>query len=177
MAITQKELIKYQKKLSVLSFDSKNSKIVCNYSNKFIDFDELKKVRRTDKLPLSPDMLFIHHESSEIWFVEFKSSTRENLNKNNQKFKIKRKILDGLIIFYEIFQNYYEFKKYYFVIYDRQESYEDQILNGLSEKNIEFDLEEIEGKILDKVFTDSCESFIKKWNERFNIKFIKEENE
>ena len=87
MAITQKELDKFFKKLSELSLDTKNSNIVCNYSNKFIDFDELKKIRKTDKLPLSPDMIFIHHESKEIWFVEFKSSTRENLQ--NKKFRIR----------------------------------------------------------------------------------------
>ena len=174
MAITQKELDKFFKKLSELSLDTKNSNIVCNYSNKFIDFDELKKIRKTDKLPLSPDMIFIHHESKEIWFVEFKSSTRENLQ--NKKFRIKRKILDGLIIFYEIFQDYYEFKKYYFVVYNTEESYEDKVLNGFSEKDIEFDLEEIEGKFLEQVFTDSSKSFIKKWKERFNIEFLKEEN-
>ncbi len=174
MAITQQELDKYLKKLSELSFDTKNSKIVCNYSNKFIDFDELKKIRKTHKLPLSPDMIFIHKESKEIWFVEFKSSTRANLQ--NKKFRIKRKILDGLIIFYEIFQDYYEFKKYYFVVYNTEESYEDKVLSGFSEKNIEFDLEEIEGKFLDKVFTDSSKNFIEKWNERFDIEFIKEKN-
>jgi hypothetical protein len=174
MAIAQQELNKYLKKLSELSLDTKNSKIVCNYSNKFLDFDKLKKVRKTHKLPLSPDMLFIHHESQEVWFVEFKSSTRENLK--HKKFEIKRKILDGLIIFYEIFQKYYEFKKYYFVVYDTQESYEDKVLNGFSEKGIEFDLEEIEGKFLDKVFTNSSENFIEKWQERFGIEFIKEKN-
>ena len=174
MAITQEELNRYQKKLSELSFDTDNSKIVCNYSNRFIDFDDLKKIRKTNKLPLSPDMVFINEECQEIWFVEFKSSTKENLQ--NKKFRIKRKILDGLIIFYEIFQNYYKFKKYYFVVYNTEKSYEEQVLSDFSEKNIEFDLEEIEGKFLEKVFTDSCDSFIEKWSERFNIEFIKEKN-
>ncbi len=50
------------------------------------------------------------------------------------------------------------------------------VLNAFSEKNIEFDLEELEGKFLDKVFTDSCESFIRKWDERFSINFTKENN-
>ena len=172
MAISQQELVEYQKKLSQLSFDTDNSKIVCNYSNEFIDFDELKKIRRTHKLPQSPDMLFINEEKKEIWFVEFKSSSKQSIN----KFKIKRKILDGLIMFYEIFQNYYKFKKYYFVVYNTEESYEDKVLSGFSEKNIEFDLEEVEGKFLDKVFTDSSENFIKKWNEKFDIEFLKEEN-
>ena len=173
MAISQQELVEYQKKLSQLSFDDKNNKIVCNYSNKFIDFDELKKIRKTHKLPLSPDMLFINEEIKEIWFVEFKSSSKQSIN----KFKIKRKILDGLIIFYEIFQNYYKFKKYYFVVYDTKETYEEQVLSGFSQKGIEFDLEEIEGKFLDKVFTDSSENFIRKWSNRFNIEFIKDKNE
>jgi len=172
MAITQQKLNKYYKKLSELSFDTDNSEIVCNYSNKFIDFDELKKIRGTHSLPQSPDMIFVNEEKKEIWFVEFKSSTKDNLQ--NKKFKIKRKILDGLIIFYEIFQNYYEFKKYYFVVYNTEESYEEKVLNGFAQKEIEFDLEEIENKFLDKVFTDSSESFIEKWTDRFNIEFTKE---
>ncbi len=171
MAITQIELNMYQKKLSELSLDSENNQIVCNYSNEFIDFDELKKIRKTRKLPLSPDLLYIDEDSQEIWFVEFKSSTKKNLE--NKRFEIKRKILDGLIVFYEIFQNYYKYKKYYFVVYDTEESYNEMVVNALSEKNIEFGLEEIEGKFLDKVFTDNCEKFITEWEKRFNIKFYK----
>jgi len=174
MAISEEQLNKYKKRLSKLSFDTYNSKIVCSYSNEFIDLDELKKIRRTKKLPLSPDMIYIDDDKQEVWFVEFKSSTRDNLQ--NKRFEIKRKILDGLIIFYEIFQNYYEFKKYYFVVYNIEESYEDKVLSGISEKSIEFGLEEIEGKFLNKVFTDSCESFIDKFSERFKINFKKEKN-
>ena len=84
MAITQEKLNSYYKKLSELSFDTDNSKIVCNYSNKFIDFDELKKIRKTHSLPQSPDMIFINKEKKEIWFVvdrEIPSITRGTVHR------------------------------------------------------------------------------------------------
>ncbi len=177
MAITPEALRDYQAKLSQLSFDCTNQRKVCPYRNQFIDFDKLKEIRNSSKLPLSPDMLFIAKEQKEIWFVEFKSSTKENLERGREKYKIKRKILDGLILFYEIFQNYYDFQKYYFVVYNREESYEDQVLVEVSERDIAFDLEELQGKFLDGVITDSCESFINHWRDRFQINFERDFSE
>ena len=173
MEISKVDITKYIKSLKDISFDDKNSITVCNYSNKFIDFDELKKIKSYKKLPLSSDMIYINDNFKEIWFVEFKSSKKESLYKS--RFKLKRKLLDSLIIFYEIFQSYYDYKKFFFLIYNREESYEDILLNDLSNKDIEFGLEEFEGMFIEKVFTDSCENFIKYWSDRFNIKFSNQE--
>ncbi len=166
-----KKIEKYFDSLELLSFDDSNKTVVCKYKNKFINFDDLKKERRSKKLPLSPDMLYIDDAIKEVWFVEFKSSTKENLE--NKKYLLKRKLLDGLIIFYEIFQNYYEYKKYYFVVYNEFDNKEDELLEILSNKNIDFGLEELEGKIVDGVFTDNCKTFVKIWQDRFKIDFTK----
>ncbi len=166
------KLDEFKKTLKELSFDIKNNKYICNCKNIFIDFDRLKKVRKTPKEPYSPDMLFIDDESKEIWFVEFKSSTLESLRK--ERFKIKRKILDGLIIFYEIFKSYFEYKKFYFVVYNKPSNFdsEDELVDLLSEeKTIEFDLEELKGKFLEDVFTENCETFKQIFSDKFNIEF------
>jgi len=138
------DLERYFKPLKEISFDNKNKIIVCNCENRFIDFDKLKKVRPSKKEPSSPDMLFINKDKREIWFVEFKSSSYESLRK--ERFKLKRKILDGLIVFYEIFKDFYEYKKFYLVVYNKPNNYdsEDELVDFLSEERvIEFDLEEL----------------------------------
>ena len=161
----------YRRPLHTLSEDTDNHEIVCNRRNRFVDFDRLKKVRKTKKLPYSPDMLFIHAKKKEVWFVEFKSSAKTSLE-GKKKYELKRKALDGLIIFYEVFKGFYDFKKYYFVVYDKSQSYEEEVVNALSEKDVEFGLEELEGKFYEKVFTDSCETFVSEWNRRFGKIFI-----
>ena len=116
-------------------------------------------------------MLFIHAKKKEVWFVEFKSSAKTSLE-GKKKYELKRKALDGLIIFYEVFKGFYDFKKYYFVVYDKSQSYEEEVVNALSDKDVEFGLEELEGKFYEKVFTDSCETFVSEWNRRFGKIFI-----
>jgi hypothetical protein len=66
-----------KKSLSKLSFDDTNNKIVCNYQNEFIDLDTTKGILKKQQTPKTPDMLYINDEQKELWFVEFKSSTRD----------------------------------------------------------------------------------------------------
>ncbi len=165
-----KSSIKYIKKLKEISKDEDNNIIVCNCENFFLNFDELKNVKKYKQYPSSPDMLFINNDKKEIWFIEFKSSGFRNLKK--ERFKIKRKILDGLIVFYEIYQNYFDYKKFYFVVYNKANSYENEVVNSIGEeKTIEFGLEELIRKFLEDVFTENCEVFKEKFKERFGIKF------
>jgi hypothetical protein len=101
-------------KLSKLS-DGENG-IVCNYKNKFINFDILKGELNYKQSPATPDMLYINKRKKEIWFVEFKSNKKENLKK--LKFDIRKKLLEGIIVFYEIFKDRFcEYKKNYLVVH------------------------------------------------------------
>jgi len=164
------ESINYIEKLKNISKDDDNNKIICNCENSFINFDKLKNKKKYKNPPSSPDMLFISISKKEIWFIEFKSSSKINLE--NKKHKIKRKILDGLIVFYEIYRNYFDFKKYYFVVYNKYSSYEDEVIEELSEnRTIEFELEELKGKFLEDVFTENCEEFKNIFSQKFNIEF------
>ncbi len=169
-AIAWVTLEKYLKPLHELSLDDTRNIKVCDKENQFLDFDGVKEtcVREgMENLPKSPDMLFICNHEKEIWFVEFKSSSFKSLNR--KKINLERKILNGLISFYEIFQKYYDFKKYYFVVYPKERSFEDQLLFDLSEteRNVEFGLEKLKGKLLHDVFTDHCEAFRKHFLYRF----------
>ena len=80
-----------ERPLREISLDRKNRKVVCEYGNKFIDFDLSKGKLRKQEVPETSDMLYIDKDRKELWFVEFKSSSEKNLDK--EKFKLKRKLL------------------------------------------------------------------------------------
>jgi hypothetical protein len=86
------------------------------FMKKFIDFDKLKNLLHYSKPPYSSDMIYFDRKNKIVWFVEFKSN---NLNSLKQKkFEIRRKLLDGLIIFYELFgEKYCNYKKVFIVVY------------------------------------------------------------
>ena len=159
--------LEHIRKLKNISKDKENNIIVCNCENYFIDFDKFKKIKKYRKPPSSPDMLFIYREKKEIWFIEFKSSNEENIRK--KQIQIKRKILEGLIIFYEILKNYFDFKKYYFIVYNKHSSFNEEVIDNIVNKPIEFSLEELKGKFLEDVITGNCETFIKFFKEKFKI--------
>ena len=167
-----------KKQLRELSFDNANRIIVCDYKNEFIDFDTSKGALQREQTPNTPDMLYIDDEKKEIWFVEFKSSSKNSLDR--EKFKLKRKILSGLILFYELFCQdsckYKDYDKYYFVVYNKPQemSYEDELLSIFDEnsyRSIEFDLEELKPKFLKEVFTENCNALRELFLRRFGINF------
>ena len=165
-----------------LSSDKTNERIVCNYKNKFINFDNLKGILKKKKIPESPDMLYINNDKKEIWFVEFKSSKKDNLDKIKEKIKLKRKFFAGIFLIYEIFCkkscDYKKYKKYYFIVFNKKnENYENELINIFEQNNtrdIEFGLADLKPTFVNDVITDNCENFIKLFSQRFQIKF--EEN-
>jgi len=167
--------------LSTLSYDNANKIIVCNYSNKFIDLDNTKGLLKRANIANTPDMLYINDNIKEIWFVEFKSSSKSNLDKLKEKIKLKKKIFAGLFLLYEIFCEksceYKDYKKFYFVVYNKEEqiSYEDELLNLFdedSERSIEFGLEDLKPQFLEDIFTNSCQVLKELFDKRFGIKFV-----
>jgi len=158
-------------KLSKLS-KGKNG-IVCNYKNKFINFDELKGVLRYPKPPMTPDMLYINKSKKEIWFVEFKSNKKDNLK--SLKFEVKRKILYGIIVFYELFKDKFcNFSKNYIVVYKNFNDPELEILNYFGgELAKHYDLKELENKFLKSTGVLNCMEFQSLFLNRFGIKFRK----
>ncbi len=158
----------YINQLKNLSKDITNNRIVCSCENFFIDFDKQKKERKTSKEPSSPDMLLISDYRKEILFVEFKSSNYESLE--GKKYELWQKVLEGLIIFYEIFQGYFNYKKLFFLVYKKEISHEDFVVESIGENRpIEFGLEEFKGKFLEDVFTEDCETFKEFLKSRYSI--------
>ncbi len=174
-----------KKPLSKLSFDKNNRIVVCNYRNEFIDLDETKGVLKKSYSPNSPDMVYIDENRREIWFIEFKSSSKENLSTIKEKVKLKKKIFAGLFLIYEIFCEksceYKDYDKFYFIVYDKEEikSSEDEVLDEFdknSKREVEFGLEDLRPQFIKDVFTENCDRLKKTFEKRFNIKFIKEKN-
>jgi hypothetical protein len=169
-----------KKSLSKLSFDDTNNKIVCNYQNEFIDLDTTKGILKKQQTPKTPDMLYINDEQKELWFVEFKSSTKDNLNDWKSKVNLRKKIFAGLFITYEIFCqkacDYKEYKKFYFVVFNKEDnnSYEDEVLDIFDEnstRDIEFGLEDLKPQFIEDIFTDNCNNFKQLFEKRFDMKF------
>ena len=174
-----------KKPLLSLSFDKTNNIIVCNYDNEFIDLDDTKGVLNKAQSPNSPDMLYIDDSKKEIWFVEFKSSNKKRLDSWKEKVKLRKKIFSGLFLVYEIFCekscDYKEYDKFYFIVYDKEkrESFEDDFLalgEELTQRSIEFGLEDLKPQFVKDIFTEDCEELKKLFKHRFNIEFLKEEN-
>ena len=171
--------------LSKLSFDKHNKIVVCNYKNEFIDLDNTKGILKRKQSPDSPDMLYIDNKKREIWFIEFKSSTKERLEATKEKIKLRKKLFAGLFLIYEIFCkescNYKDYKKYYFVVYNKeQKSFEDELLGYFdedSERSIEFNLGDLKPQFVEDIFTENCLELKNLFRARFNIDFIKENNE
>jgi hypothetical protein len=157
-----------------LSFDKDNKVFLCNYKNKFLNFEEIVKLKNKKELPKAVDMLYINDEKKEIWFVEFKNMDKNKVEKN-KKYDVKRKILDSLIFFYEICcqENIFcDYKKNYFVVYKCDyKDIHDELYSYVEELEIYFELEEIKNKFLDEVITQCCDFFLKEFTKRFNIKW------
>ena len=174
-----------KKPLSILSFDKTNQIIVCDYDNKFIDLDDTKGVLNRPQTPNSPDMLYIDDNKKEIWFVEFKSSSRRNLDKFKEKIKLKKKIFSGLFLIYEIFCEksceYKNYDKFYFIVFrDEKKSYEDELIDNLAlninsnrKRDILFGLEDLKPQFLKDIFTENCDKLKQLFQKRFNIEFVK----
>ena len=175
-----------KKSLSCLSYDSTNNIYVCDYDNEFIDLDNFKGSLKKEQVPNTPDMLYIDDDKKEIWFVEFKSSELRNLDKIQEKIKLRKKIFAGLFLMYELFCenccDYKDYSKFYFIVYNKEYSflsYEDEVLelfNVTSERSIEFGLEDLKPQFVKDIFTENCKSLKKLFEVRFNIKFTKENN-
>ena len=172
--------------LSKLSLDKTNGRVVCNYKNRFIDLDETKGRLQRTYSPKSPDMLYIDDEKKEIWFVEFKSSNERNLNTLDIKIKLKQKIFAGLFLIYELACEesckYRDYKKFYFIVYNKQESnsFEDELLDAFdeeSQRSIEFSLGDLKKYgFVNNIFTENCDSLKILFKNRFGIEFIPEAN-
>jgi len=172
-----------KKTLSKLSYDKNNKITVCDYDNEFIDLDDTKGILKRPQLPNSPDMLYINDNKKEIWFVEFKSSNKKRLEAYKEKIKLRKKIFAGLFLTYEIFCEksceYKEYSKFYFIVYNKEkiESFEDYLLDvfdDLSERSIEFGLEDLKPQFIKDIFTEDCERLKELFKKRFNIAFTKE---
>jgi len=151
-----------------LSFDKDNKFSLCNFKNAFLDFEKIIKLNK--ELSKAVDMLFIDEIKKEIWFVEFKNRNKDSVD----KFDIKRKILDSLISFYELFDKTLccEYVKKYFVVYKcEDEDVHQELFNEFQDREIYFDLKEIKNKFLEEVITDCCKSFLNEFSKRFNIKW------
>jgi len=166
------ELFKYLQPISRLSYDKKNKIPLCQYKNEFYAFEEIVKLKHSKELPNAVDMLYINDEKKEVWFVEFKNRKKDNID----KFDIKRKILDSLISFYELFDEILccKYKKKYFVVYKcENDDIHLKLFNEFEDREIYFDLKEIENKFLEEVITDCCNNFLKEFEKRFNIEWMK----
>ena len=170
MKIYRKNTRRIYDNLKILSFDDNKNYSLCNYKNRFLNGDKLKN----NSIP-SVDMIFIHKKKKLICFVEFKNSTYDNLNSGKMKKKLKQKIFGSMILIAEnLFLDIRDFKKIYFVIYDKtSNSYVEEFESlGDKERLIEFDLKElVEKNFINEVFTENC-NFLKKFFEnKFNIIF------
>jgi hypothetical protein len=173
-----------KKSLSTLSYDKSNKIIVCNYDNKFIDFDDIKGILKRPQTANTPDMIYISDIYKEIWFIEFKSSNKDALNHWKAKIGLRKKIFAGLFLTYEIFCekscDYKDYDKFYFIVFnkEKQKSREDELLDmfdKLSKRSIEFGLEDLKPQFVKDIFTEDCEELKKLFQKRFNIEFIKED--
>ena len=174
-----------KKSLSLLSFDKTNNIIVCDYDNKFIDLDDTKGILNKPQSSNSPDMLYINDEKKEIWFIEFKSSNKKRLESWKEKVKLRKKIFSGLFLVYEIFCDksceYRNYDKFYFIVYDKEKvnTFEDEFLalgNELTQRSLEFGLEDLKPQFVKDVFTEGCDELKELFKQRFNIEFTKEKN-
>ena len=174
-----------KKSLSLLSFDKTNNIIVCDYDNEFIDLDDTKGILNKIQSPNSPDMLYINESKKEIWFVEFKSSNKKRLNAVKEKVKLRKKIFSGLFLVYEIFCekscDYKEYDKFYFIVYNKEDSksFEDDFLalgEELTQRSIEFGLGDLKPQFVKDIFTEGCMELKELFKHRFDIEFLKEKN-
>ena len=158
-------------KIEQLSKLSKGDQgIVCNYRNRFINMDELKKALKYKNPPKTPDMLYINRKKNEIWFIEFKSNKFDNLKP--LKYDIKRKILDGIIVFYELFKDRFcSFSKNYIVVHKDFEDNEIEVMDNIINLSEYYDLKELEGKFLKYSNVLSCNEFKNLFINRFGITF------
>jgi hypothetical protein len=173
-----------KKPLSKLSYDKSNNITVCNYDNEFIDLDDIKGILKRSQSANTPDMIYISDIHQEIWFIEFKSSKKSALNHWKAKIGLRKKVFAGLFLMYEIFCekscDYKDYDKFYFVVYnkDKSESIEDELLDmfdELSERSIEFGLEDLKPQFVKDIFTEDCTELKKLFKKRFDIEFIKED--
>ena len=158
----------YLRSIKQLSFDKTNNISLCKYKNRFLDFEEIVKIRKSNELPKAVDMLYIDDEKKEIWFIEFKNKEKEKID----KFDVKRKILDSLISFYELFDDNNlrcKYTKNYFVVYKCSNDSFEEMYNEFEDIEIYFELEEIKNKFLECVITECCEFFIKYFENNNNI--------
>jgi len=171
-----------EKSLRELSAPKKGTP-VCNYANRFIDFDKSKEALKKESLPKSPDMLYIDDEKKQIWFVEFKDRSEKSLKNLKEIKALKQKLFAGLFMLYELAcekcEQYKNYKKYYFVVYDKEypASFEDELLDIFepdSHRTIEFSLEELKPTFVKEVFTENCAEFKKFFEREFGFKFESE---
>ena len=163
------ELKKFLKPIKNLSFDKDNKISLCNFENAFLDFEEIVKLKKSKELPKAVDMLFLSNKTKEIWFVEFKNRSKNDV----KKYDVKRKILDSLIAFYELFDKKLccEYEKKYFVVYKCEEDVHFELYSEFEDREIYFDLKEIKNKFLEEVITDCCKVFLDVFNNRYGIKW------
>jgi len=158
----------YEQSISKLSYDKKNQISLCKYENRFLDFEELVKLKESNDLPKAVDMLYINKDRKEVWFIEFKNRNKENVD----KYDIKRKILDSLISFYELFDKEFccKYSKKYFVVYKcGEDDIHKELFSEFEDREIYFDLKEIKNKFLEKVVTECCDYFLEFFKENYNI--------
>jgi len=174
------ELNDFLNTIEKLSFDKNGEKIsLCKFKNKFYDFEKIVKLKKSKELPKAVDMLYINHQYKEVWFIEFKNVEIENIKANEKKYNkytydVKRKILDSLITFYELFDKNLccNYKKKYFVVYKcKDDDIHQMLYDEFIDREIYFSLKEIKNKFLEEVITDCCEMFIEEFEKRFNIKW------
>jgi len=156
----------YKKSIAKLSFD-KRGIALCEYENEFLDFESIVKLKKSDDLPNAVDMLIINDSKKEVWFIEFKNQERERI----KKYDIKRKILDSLISFYELFDRKYccEYAKKYFAVYKCEKDIHNDLFSEFEDREIYFDLKEIKNKFLEEVITDCCLNFLEYFKINYGI--------
>lgn len=171
-----------KKSLSTLSV-SNSGIVVCDYDDEFIDFDNSKGLLRRSSVPKSPDMLYLNDIKKEAWFIEFKSSNHNTLDSWKEKSKLRKKVFAGLFLLYELACDktcdYKDYDKFYFVVYNKERPvcFEEEVLENfseLSQRAIEFGLDDLKPQFVKDVFTEDCQSLKELFEHRFNIQFVKE---
>ncbi|MCK5718961.1 MAG: hypothetical protein KAH84_03305 [Thiomargarita sp.] len=168
---------KHFDKLSVISEDSTNHIILCNFTNKFFNFDKIAKQYHPSWA--TTDMIFFDLEREYIVFVEYKNSEI----KSNYKPKIKQKFLDSFALLYKILgiekDNFWHFKTYLLFVTSKEKnknqvkykSYmgSEEILNILESDVILYGLERYRAWYFDEIKTPFCDEFPKLMENEFKI--------
>lgn len=97
----------YSTTLSAVSRDSTKNVSLINSGLPAINFDSVvrryRNLIRCANTPASSDALILVDKTSEVFFIEFKNSTSQQLEDERCKYSLCNKIRDSVIIFCDLF--------------------------------------------------------------------------